>query len=201
MAQEYTVKDVKTTGQQDDHGNDKLWVSFEEVQDNAFMIAKKLPERGQKEYGELKKETSKAGKEYYRFKRVQREDGQSSNSFKGSEKREWVDNSDSIVAQSAVKSATQVYAGTGADYGEVERMARNLHSLIIELSDPKAKALQTNPPVVMQGKLDTSSGYETFKAAGGNVKSQALAEDQPPASAYDDLINSSQEINLDEIPF
>lgn len=190
MAQDYKVQDVKDTGQTDDHGNSKLWISLEGMQDNAFMVAKNRPEIGAVEHGELVKQTSKAGKEYYRFKRVQREEGQTFHSNVSRDKKEWKDNSSSIEAQSAVKSAAQVFAGTGASFQEVEKMARQLHDLIGELSHPKADG-------VYQGQTG-SSGYEKAKAA-----AKAIKEDLPPVDSYNTIVEEIDDspIDLSEIPF
>ena len=75
--------------------------------------------------------------------------GASKSSFKSEPKTAWKDNSSSIEAQSAVKSAAQVFAGTGADYADVEKMARQLHNLIAVLAngDTPSQPKESLPPV------------------------------------------------------
>lgn len=195
MAQEYTVREVKTTGQQDDNNNDMLWVTFEGIQDNALMFARKHPEVQGKEYGEIVKQKSKAGKEYYRFYRKQREEGHQAqqNSFKGSEKKEWQPRDDDrIVAQWAIGQAVAAYTKTGhpVDFKEIEEWATKFYAMVDRVKGSESKS-----------EPSKGSGYETFKAAGGTIKSEALANEQPPASVYDDVIDSGEQIDISQIPF
>lgn len=190
MAQDYKISAVvKRDPWQNDYGRYQTYAVQFEGSDTWVQWNKKFkgeeeptpPKTGDEVFGDIANGKFKIGKKDGGFT-----PSASKSSFKGSEKKEWKDNSCSIEAQSAVKSAAQIFAGTGVEYAEVEKMARSLHKLIGELSNPKA---------------DGGSGYEAFKAAGGNVKSEALAEDQPPASAYEDIIDSGEPIDLGSIPF
>lgn len=74
MASEYTPSEIKPTGQTDLNGNGGFNVKFS-TGEEAFMLAKKAPEVGITEYGEIVDATSKKGTTYKRFKRVQKEEG------------------------------------------------------------------------------------------------------------------------------
>lgn len=129
------------------------------------------PKTGDEVYGDVENGKFKIGKKDGGFT-------PSKASFKSEPKREWKDNSNSIEAQSAVKSAAQVYAGTGATFEEVEKMARSLHNLI---------------GILTNGDTPKESGYESFKAAGTQVK-----EDLPPVDAY---AVGEEPIDMSSIPF
>lgn len=200
MAQEYKVTSVENTGKQDQNGNDMFWVSFDGVQDNALMFAKKMPETGTLEYGELTNETGKTGKPYLRFRRKQKEDGQTFHSevksFKG--EKEYTDHHEEIKAQWAIGQAVQwCIAHPSQVYDDIEGTAKEFYVMVdrVKGNDPKEqRGIEDNP----------ATGYDVFKSAGGQVKSQALADDQPPTSAYDDVVVEEIDdspIDLSEIPF
>lgn len=74
MKKEYTVENIKSLGQPDQNGNSAFNVKFFEEQEAVFMLAKKAPVIGEKEFGSIFDATGKSGKSYKRFKREQREE-------------------------------------------------------------------------------------------------------------------------------
>ena len=72
MAQEYTVANVQVGDAKDQHGNSWVALHFEGVAESASALMKNIPEVGQRLYGSITTETSKAGKQYKRFRREQR---------------------------------------------------------------------------------------------------------------------------------
>lgn len=189
MAQEYKVASVKTTGQQDQNNNDMLWVTFEGIKDNALMFAKKHPVATETEYGELKTEKSqKTGKEYLRFRRVQREDGQPSSTHNPTavvsrDKKEWQPRDDDrIVAQWAIGQAVAAYTKTGhpVDFKEIEEWATKFYAMVDRVKGGEAP----------------QSGYEKAKAT-----AEAIKEDLPPVDSYQDVIDNGDPIDISEIPF
>lgn len=198
MAADYRVKTVKEAGgEPDQYGVVGYWVTFEGHENSALMRAKNAPVVGGMEYGNVTKETSKAGKEYYKFKREQREDGapsRPSSTVSNTPKKEWVDHSDDIKAQWAIGQAVQLAVAHdpakawGMD--DIEPLAKEFYSMVDRV----------------KGEEDKPSGYEAFKSAGGQVKSEALAkgEELPPVDIYDDVVIEEIDdtpIDLSEIPF
>lgn len=195
MAADYRVKTVKEAGgEPDQYGVVGYWVTFEGHENSALMRAKNAPVVGGMEYGNVTKETSKAGKEYYKFKREQREDGAPSrptSTVSSSPKKEWVDHSDDIKAQWAIGQAVAwCIAHPSEVFDDIEAQAKEFYAMIDRVKDSE----------------DKPSGYEAFKSAGGQVKSEALAkgEELPPTDAYADVVIEEfedAEIDLSQIPF
>lgn len=192
MAQDLKISAVvKRDPWSNDYGKYQTYaVQFEQTGDKWIQWNKKFkgdeeptpPQTGDEVFGDIDaKGKFKIGKKDGGFT-----PSASTTSFKGSTKSEWKDNSCSIEAQSAVKSAAQVFAGTGADFADVEKMARQLHNLIAVLANGDTP----------KSELPKGSGYEAFKAAGGQVK-----EDLPPADSYEDIIESGEPIDMSKIPF
>jgi hypothetical protein len=75
MTGTYTVTDVEVIGAPDDNGVSAYNIHVSGVEQGLFMRAKRAPEVGQQESGEIKRETAKNGKQYYRFYREQRQGG------------------------------------------------------------------------------------------------------------------------------
>lgn len=77
MYKELVPKDVKPTGKEDLHGNMGYGVTFS-TGEQAFILAKKAPEVGVAEYGEIVdvEKKGKPGETYKRFYRKPREDGE-----------------------------------------------------------------------------------------------------------------------------
>lgn len=203
MASEYRVKTVKQSGEPDQYGNYGYWVEFEGHQSSVLMRAKNAPEVGGMEYGTVSQETSKAGKPYFKFKREQREDGQQFHSevksFKG-EKKEWQPRDDNAIrAQWAIGQAVTSIGKipmNESDYAHIELVATKFYSMV--------DRVKGNDPKEQRGIEDKPTGYAAFQAAGGQVKSEALANELPPTSAYSDVdiqdIDDSP-IDLSQIPF
>lgn len=198
MAEDYTITAVV---QRDDwtHSN-PAYGKFRTFAVQFEQVGEKWIKWNRKFKGEEPPTPPKTGDEVYgtvtgdKFS-LESKDGtpsKSTSTVSSSPKKEWKDNSNSIEAQSAVKSATQVYAGTGATFEEVEKMARQLHNLIAVLANGDTP--------------EAPSGYDAFKSAGGQVKSEALAkgEELPPTDAYADVVIDEfddEPIDLSQIPF
>lgn len=186
-AQEYTVKSIKTTGQQDNNNNDMLWVNFEGIQDAALMFAQKHPEVEGKEYGEITTEKGKtSGKEYLRFRRKQREDGFHAQA--PTQKKEWQPRDDeAIKAQWALGRAYEKHGATETAIKE----ASWLIEAVDRVKHPKA-----------EGVYQEKTGYDAFKKAADTVKERV--EEVTPVEAYADVqveeIDDTP-IDLSEIPF
>lgn len=199
MAADYRVKTVKEAGgEPDQYGVVGYWVTFEGHENSALMRAKNAPVVGGMEYGTVSLEKSKStGKEYYKFKREQREDSAPSrptSTVSSSPKKEWVDHSDDIRAQFAIKTAAHIAPHFVTTAGGLEEF--------IEIEAKKLYAMVDR----VKGEEDKPSGYEAFKSAGGQVKSEALAkgEELPPTDAYADVVIEEFEdepIDLSTIPF
>ena len=204
MSKDYRVLEVtKGNGEPDQHGNESYWVKFEGAQNSCLMVAKRAPEVGGTEHGDVTEQTSKAGKTYYRFKRAQREDGQTFHSeapsFKGSAKKEWQPRDDDrIVAQWAIGQAlTKGIAAKVFDTETIESYAKEFYAMV--------DRVKGNDPKEQRGiEEKQSTGYAAFKAAGGQVKSEVLASELPPVDAYSDVQIEEfddEPIDLSQIPF
>lgn len=192
MAQDYTITAVvKRDPWSNDFGKFQTYaVQFDKTGEQWIQWNKKFkgdeeptpPKTGDEVFGDIANGKFKIGKK----------DGgyTASNSFKGSEKKEWVDNSDVIRAQFAIKAAVQA-AGTVDPKTALDTYVENIEYL--------AHKFYALVDVVKGGEstgLPKSSGYETFKAAGGQVKSEL-----PPADSYEDIIDSGEPIDMSKIPF
>lgn len=71
----FIVTDVEAIGLPDEHGVTAYNVHVKGIEQQLFMRAKRAPEVGKEEAGEIKKETAKSGKQYYRFYREQKQFG------------------------------------------------------------------------------------------------------------------------------
>lgn len=112
MIKDYNPTSVKELEFEDPHGNKGYNVFFENEDKPVFMMAKRAPEVGSVEYGQIIDTPKKSGEGTYRkFKREQREEGtvQSVEPLEVSDPKAYKavmsNRDDSITRQSALKSA------------------------------------------------------------------------------------------------
>ena len=197
MAADYRVKTVRATGEPDQYGVTNYWVGFEGHQNDVLIRAKNAPEVGGMEYGTVSQETSKAGKQYFKFKREQRDGGNfhseaPSTSFKG--KREYTDHHESIKAQWAIGQAVIAYNASNNDelgphMNVIEGYAKDFYAMVdrVKGSDPKEE----------RGIEDKPTGYDAFKQSGSEVQ-QRVAESMDADVADFDF---EEPIDISQIPF
>lgn len=147
MAKEYELTQFKVGDFQDNHGNTWCDAVFLGVGEPVRIVVKDPTkyEAGQKLYGELKEQTSKAGKPYLRFYREQRPEGQTS--FTPSAKKEWTPRDDShIRAQWAIGQAVSLAVATHK-FGleDVESDAKWLYAMVDRVKESTPVTASTNP--------------------------------------------------------
>lgn len=110
MIKDYNPTSVKELDFEDPHGNKGYNVFFENDDKPVFMMAKRAPEVGNVEYGQIIDTPKKSGEGTYRkFVRKQKEDVQQETTVAStavqSTNVKFVDRDDAITRQSALKSA------------------------------------------------------------------------------------------------
>lgn len=111
MIKDYNPTGVKEVDFEDSHGNKGYNVFFENEDKPVFMMAKRAPEVGNVEYGEIIDTPKKSGEGTYRkFVRKQREEHTEAPKEASSNtgvvvKATFVDRDEAITRQSALKSA------------------------------------------------------------------------------------------------
>lgn len=201
MASDYRVKTVKATGEPDQYGVTNYWVGFEGHQNDVLIRAKNAPEVGGMEYGTVSQETSKAGKQYFKFKREQKDGGNfhseaPSTSFKGKPKSEYVDHHESIKAQWAIGQALSkfkegCYECSGADrvtlLSNIEDFAKELYEM--------SERVAGNDPKEQRGIEGT--GYDVAKATADQIKERVAEATDSDVADFD----FEEPIDLSQIPF
>jgi len=180
MAQEYEVTWFQPTDFADNHNNYWCNVAFQGVSEPLKWVVKDPTKVkvGDKVFGEIKEQTSKAGKPYQRFYRAERpDDTQQSLPTGGGYKRD----DSHIRAQWAIGQAISHLGGDkDKTLEDVETLAGALFVMVDRVKNPK---------------VDAPDKW---------VKSVEEQVAQEQAKRDRDIIHSLEEgtpINLDEIPF
>lgn len=178
MIKDYNPTSVKELDFEDPHGNKGYNVFFENEDKPVFMMAKRAPEVGNVEYGQIVDTPKKSGEGTYRkFKREQREEGQPTpvevSEPKTGEtivRATFVDRDEAITRQSALKSAVAT--------GEKDL------DKIIGMADDFLVWLKNEPEQKEVPEIDDK------------ISDEPLPEPQGEVVTIDE-----SEINLDDIPF
>jgi len=132
MARDYEVLDFKKGTFKDDYGNWYCNMALKGVGE-PVTIAVKDPtqfETGMTLYGTIETKTSRAGKEYLKFKREQKEEsvGTQGVAQKGSWQPESPERQDSINRSVAINNAAVVFQGTGVEAERVIAYADSFYT-------------------------------------------------------------------------
>lgn len=187
MAQDYTITAVvKRDTWSNDYGKYQTYaVQFDKTGEQWIQWNKKFkgdeeptpPQTGDEVFGDVTNGKFKIGKK----------DGgyTASSSFKGSEKKEWVPRDDDrIVAQWAIGQAVSWCTAQGNKLDEVEEIAKGFYQMVDRVKGGE------------KPEQPKGAGYEAFKAAGGQVKSD-LPTEEVPVEAYEDITDEM----MQSIPF
>lgn len=199
MAQDLKITAVvKRDPWSNDYGKYQTYaVQFDKTGDTWIQWNKKFkgdeeptpPQTGDEVFGDVANGKFKIGKKDGGFT-----PNASSNSFKGSDKKEWIPRDDDrIVAQWAIGQAVQLMLPSSAKNALSPEVLEDTAKMFYQMVD-RVKGGEKSEP-------SRATGYEAFKAAGGQVKSEALANEEVPVSAYDDVIDNGDPIDVSQIPF
>ena len=190
MAKEYEVLQFKAGNFQDNFGNTWCDMALKGVSEPVRIVVKDPTtiKDGDTLYGEIKEQTSKAGKTYLRFHREKPEDQQSFTPRGGSHKPSYQPRDDAgIKAQFAIKAAIQ-YQPDGATLKDVEEAAIAFFKMVDRVKNSEAVTDsaqgQTNPGTTKEFSNMEDAEFQSL--VGSNI-SKSLDEGTP--------------INMDDIPF
>lgn len=162
MAQEYEIVAFEATDFQDNHGNYWCNIVLKGAGEPLKIVVKDPTkyEVGQKIYGNITDETSKAGKPYRRFRRESQQDAPKS----AQDEAYWEERNKGIKAQFAIKAAVALLRNPEGEVEEdtILHWARIFFNMVEKVDQPE------------------QSGYE---------QSKAKAEDLRPDAEYDEPIN------------
>lgn len=189
MSKEYEVLQFKIGDFQDNHGNTWCDMTLQGVSEPVRIVVKdptKIKD-GDKLYGEIKKQTSKAGKDYLRFYRETRPDDsqQGFGNRTGGAKPAWQPRDDSAIrAQWAIGQAVTIHMTHAPSKGftrsdEIEKTAKELFSMVDRVKGSVVTG-STNP---------------------GETKEFSTMDDGEFASLMAKNLDEGTPINLEEIPF
>lgn len=192
MAQEYEVLQFKKGDFQDNYGNYWCDMALKGVGE-PVRIAVKDPTQfqdGMTLYGSVETKTSKAGKEYMKFKREEREDDPDQQSDKPKQSDEyWEDKNSAIKAQFAIKVATEFlknseFISDDKLFEATEKYAKEIFAMVDRVKGSEMSKVNLHDlPETVQNSLsghvpEPKSGYDKFKASRPNV------DDAEAASLY-----------------
>lgn len=134
MTEEYTIRAFKGTDFKDQNGNTWCSVTFEGVSEPIKWVVKDptTVNVGDKVYGKITDETSKAGNPYRRFRREKRPE-QPENAPQGQSDEYWQQRNHEIRAQWAIGQAVSTVDWTEkgvAIYEAVEQKAKQLYAMV-----------------------------------------------------------------------
>lgn len=173
----------------DPHGNTWVTATFEGITEPVKWVIKDLGKIrvGDSYYGEIKEQTSKAGKPYLRFYRESKPEGgytqpQQTALPESPSGDYWDDKNAQIRAQWAIGQAVSAICKDGKEphYPNVESVAKELFAMVDRVKQPQ-------------------TGLDKARAVAASLK-----KDDEPAPSDDDAPmynNIPDDIDLNEIPF
>lgn len=230
MAKEYKLVNFKKGDFQDNYGNYWCDAAFEGVSEPVRWVVKDpmTVEEGELYYGTITQETSKAGKEYNRFRKEQRpeatEQPQLGEQSNRPTEEYWADKQAQIRAQWAIGQAVQLYGMQREQVDEVlkaasqemdditylEKQAKELYAMVDRVKGSEASM----PDMTLGGHLKTEqSGYDKAKAVAAkianNEPSKVSVGEEVPLGVYDDPkyapddrdVVTGGPVDLSDIPF
>ncbi len=149
MIKDYNPTSVKELEFEDPHGNKGYNVFFEGEDKPVFMMAKRAPEVGSVEYGQIIDTPKKSGEGTYRkFKREQREEGTTPAVVSETVTQPVSNRDDSITRQSALKSAV----ATGEK--DMEKLLKTADDFLVWLKNEPTVVNDVEPLPEPQGEVD-----------------------------------------------
>lgn len=188
--QDYKVLQFKKGDFQDNHGNYWCDMALEGVSEPVRIVVKDPSKYadGMELYGEVKEQTSKAGKTYLRFFRGQKEQ----QSFI---KKEWQPRDDSAIrAQWAIGQSVVLYNANNEDslgphMNVIEAQAKELYAMVDRVKgETPVKTLET-----------PQTGYDKAKQVRKQLDYDA--SDDPEFASMMAKGLEADDIKLDDIPF
>lgn len=140
MSQEYNVKQFEKGDFQDNHGNYWCSMVLEGVGEPVRIVVKDPMqfESGMTLYGDISEETSKAGRQYLRFRRAERPEGERSPTKDKPSEEYWEQKNATIRAQWAIGQAVQLHIAVTAKGNEeaqsIKETAKELFAMVDEVS-------------------------------------------------------------------
>lgn len=137
MTEEYTIRAFKATDFKDQNGNTWCSVTFEGVSEPIKWVVKDptTVNVGDKVYGKITDETSKAGNPYRRFRREKRPE-QPENAPQGQSDEYWQQRNHEIRAQWAIGQAVNLYKDkvdtTDSSFGEIIETGAKLFYAMVD---------------------------------------------------------------------
>lgn len=141
MAQEYELTAFEAGDFKDAHGNTWATAVFLGEGEPVKWVVKDPTaiKVGQKYYGSITEQKSKAGKTYLRFKRESVPEGSGSPQTDKPSEEYWSERNDAIKAQFAIKAAVELLKNPEADIAEetIEHWAKIFFNMVERVADNK----------------------------------------------------------------